>query len=934
MRTAATLPARPVDSPLDVDEGSLPKILLVNQRQHLPALEQVLKDVPTHLLTASSGTEALALALQHSFALAILDVTLPDMGGDELADQLRRTPSTASTPIIFLGANRGDAAHRACSSGAVAIDTLATPVDPAVLIGKVTLFLELVRARTALEGLVEQRTQALERTASELTRRTSFKALVGEISRALMRLTRENLCQVVEASLDRVGRAIGATRAVVCFPTGSEALGGDAATLVWSADGALTGGPPDAAWHAVVMHAGLTPWWGPTLADLREPSARAAFARQALESLLVLPAVEAEQARCAVVFAWGPRVDGRQRGSADLTELLALIPELVYGALLRASAEARREVSDAQHRLLFETMDDGVIYADAQGLVLAVNPVALQLLPQCTPRSNVGEWSAVHQDGTAVLAEALPPMIALRTGQRVDDVTLGVPRNDQEGCRWLKVRSVPLFRHGEDLPYQVYTTFSDQTELHRATDERERFARVEAESRAKSRFLASMSHELRTPMNVVLGYTQLLLREKGLTARQREYLETIGRSGEQLVCLVNNVLDMASSEAGTDAVSFTQVDLAALLDDLGRTFGLRATEKHLRFEVERKADVPRSLLLDAGKVRQVVSNLVGNALKFTEAGEVMLRTSLVARHDARARIAIEVEDTGVGVPPERLADLFEPFVRHSGGKAAVGAGLGLAVCRRFARLMGGDVSVANRPGGGASFRFEFEAEVLSRELVDPQPARVVGLATGSPVVRVLLVEDDGEARARVASMLRNVGLWVCEVADAAAATAIFEKDPCDLVITDLQLAGADGLEVVARIRELPGGRSVPVVVVSATAMGSERERALSAGVDGFMSRPVQESGVLSMIGALTPARFLVSCDQRVPEPPVTAELLASVGADHRLALLKALKSGYADAITLQVEAIAAAVPAVGPQLRRLAAGFEYQKMMLLLGTSP
>ncbi len=933
-----------VDSLLNLEHeahelAAAPEILIVDdQRNNLFALETILKGVRARIIRATSGDEALALSLQHDFVLAILDVQMPEMDGYELAEILLGNPSTASLPIIFVSAAHSDEAHQFKGYDTGAVDYLVKPIDPKVLIGKVSVFLELARTRAALESLVRQRTVALEQKAGQLRRRNRFKALLSDVSRDITRRNPAEVPPSIERALARVATLIGASRAEVqltgrtdtAWPSG----------LDWQAEaGPTTFMGCEYALEAILAQ---TDESGVIIASLDAlpdgaVEARATLQARGIRALLVLPLIE-ERVIGGLVFSWSAsRPSAPDQGPReDLPDLLSLVPDLIFGTLQRTVSETHRAQSEAQHRLLFETMAQGVIYQNAEGVIIEANPAAEQILG--LSRADMGAASpqdecrsAVHEDGTPFAREAHPAMQALRSGQTVESPPMGILNGRDGDRRWVQIRAVPLFRPGEQRPFQVYTTFSDLTALRRATEEKERLMHIEAESRAKSRFLASMSHEVRTPMNAILGYTQLLLRDQALSQRQRDYLETIDRSGEHLITLVNNVLDMARIESGKDGLDLAPVDFSDLLTDVERMFSLRASEKRLVFSVEQGAIGPRSLRIDAGKVRQVLINLLGNAMKFTQAGEVILRASASLSSGGRARVVIEVRDTGIGIPPELIHDIFEPFVQVSRSVAAVGTGLGLAVSRRFARLMGGDVTVSSELGVGSTFRFEFEADVGDEMAVGPLPPRVVGLVSGGPSVRVLIVEDDRDNRAMLANMLRSIGLSVRETSSADEAVTAFTEEPCELVLTDLCMPGADGLEVTRRIRALPGGAEVPVVVVSASPLKDERDRVLAAGVAGFMPKPVRESGIFEMIGSLTRARFAFAGDAAQPlAAPLTPETLTVVAPAQRSALVLALKSGYAEAIAREIDTISATAPHAASELRRLAEGFEYGKLLKLV----
>ena len=922
-------------------------ILIVDDRQHnLFALEQTLKDVPAKIIKATSGDEALALSLKYDFALALLDVQMPGMDGYELAELLLGNPSTSSVPIIFVSAAYGDEAHRFKGYQTGAVDYLVKPVDPVVLRGKVRVFLELARMRVQLQTLVQERTQALNAKAAQIVRRNAFRSLLSDISKDLIGQGTSNTQAGVATSLGKVADFIGASHAFALIPGTGQGL--DRATtdpVEWNAEEA---GRIDGRSGTSVIIPMLLEWDafrrgdGLLVESLDALPASAAEAREHLDRLgvrclLLLPIVEDGIATGAVGFDWRTQ-DAANR--EDLAELLTLFTDMVLGTVRRAEAELQRRASQEQHRVLFETMAQGVVYQDASGTILAANPAAERVLglsfAQMSGRDSMDpNWRSIHEDGSDFPGHEHPAMVSLRTGESVHNVMMGVFNPKNEAYRWLMVDAVPMFRPGESKPSLVYTTFSDLTELKTATAEKQRLVHIEAESKAKSRFLASMSHEIRTPMNAMLGYTQLLLREPGLGARQREYLETIDRSGEHLLTIINNVLDMARIESGADNLDVAVADFGDVLTDMERMFRLRAVDKGLAFRIVRSGIMPRRLRIDAGKVRQVLINLLGNAMKFTPSGSVTLRSTVTPVPGQKVHVVLEVQDTGIGIATHQVEDIFEPFMQIAPGATKSGTGLGLAVSRRFAKLMDGDVSVTSIPGEGSTFRFEFEAQRADGETTSSTTPRAIGLTQESPKIRVLLVEDDTDNRLMLTRMLNAVGLSVRDASNADDAVATFAREPCEIVLTDMKLPGADGIDVMQRIRNLPGGDRVPVVAVSASALRQDREHAMSAGVDGFVGKPVRESGVFREIARLTGAKFQYAEEGRATIVPAAAPLtetsLGVVPAEQRNALIEALQGGYLDAIATEIDNIERLAPSVAKELRRLANAFEYTTLFELLG---
>jgi signal transduction histidine kinase/DNA-binding response OmpR family regulator len=380
-------------------------------------------------------------------------------------------------------------------------------------------------------------------------------------------------------------------------------------------------------------------------------------------------------------------------------------------------------------------------------------------------------------------------------------------------------------------------------------------AQEEAEkaNRAKSMFLANMSHEIRTPLNAVLGFAQLLERDPTLSPQGRNKVGTIMKSGEYLLSIINDVLAMARIEAGRIELRASPVDLAGLFRDLAAMFRLRAEEKGLSLTTEYSQGLPRFIMADIGKLRQVLINLLGNAVKFTSQGSITMR----AFPSGTDRIAIEIDDTGIGLPPDEIEALFNPFERsESGGKMAGGTGLGLAISREYAHLMGGEITVSSRIDAGSCFRFDFHGPATP---ISPSPGssnlRTVRLAPGQGDIHLLVVDDHGPVRELLRGMLEPLGFIVHEAAGGSEAIEKHRSLPQRIVLMDLVMPGMDGAEATRLLRSESQPGSLTIIGISAGIFENEKNRFTDAGIDAFIAKPFREQELYDLLTRHAGVRF-------------------------------------------------------------------------------
>lgn len=395
-----------------------------------------------------------------------------------------------------------------------------------------------------------------------------------------------------------------------------------------------------------------------------------------------------------------------------------------------------------------------------------------------------------------------------------------------------------------------------QAQLAKMESEQDK-AIAESANRAKSIFLANMSHELRTPLNAILGFSQIMARDTTLDWAHRDHIEIINRSGEHLLGLINNVLDIAKIESGYITLQERRFDLHKLVENLGAMFRLPANSKGINLTIECAPDVPVYIKMDDGKLRQVLINLLGNAVKFTSTGAVMLRVSRAEAHD---HLHFEVEDTGIGIATEELPTLFHPFSQTASGRqTGEGTGLGLPISRQFIRLMGGELAVQSQPGKGTCFLFDVlahsEDQGEMRSLAHAKP-RVVGLEAGQPAYRLLIVEDQDDSRRLLTELLSTVGFQVKAVRNGQEAVLMWQEWHPQLIWMDMRMPIMGGREATQKIKSLPGSEETIIIALTASSFVEEREQILADGCDDFIRKPYREDEIFDALTRHLGVRFV------------------------------------------------------------------------------
>ena len=373
----------------------------------------------------------------------------------------------------------------------------------------------------------------------------------------------------------------------------------------------------------------------------------------------------------------------------------------------------------------------------------------------------------------------------------------------------------------------------------------------------RSNFMAQMSHELRTPLNAIMGYAQLLRRDNHqFTERQTVGLDTIYESGQHLLTLINDILDMARVESGKMVLYPTPVDLGAFLRVVSDIMRVKAEEKGVRFSYELIADLPAAVMIDETRLRQVLLNLLGNAVKFTDHGAVSLRVlpapsgegPAVLDGPASTRLRFAVADSGIGMSAQQLERIFEPFEQISNMKRREGgAGLGLAISRQLVRLMGGDISVVSEPDKGSTFWFDLTVPIATESPPVSQPLHAIIGYEGARK-RLLIVDDVPQNRAMLVGLLQSVGFIVATAENGLECLVLLDSFKPELILMDVMMPLLDGNETTRRIRRMPGWETIPIVAVTASASREDQSKCHDAGANAFLAKPIEHETLLRTVG--------------------------------------------------------------------------------------
>lgn len=616
----------------------------------------------------------------------------------------------------------------------------------------------------------------------------------------------------------------------------------------------------------------------------------------------------------------------------------------------RDRSESTLRQSEQRYRTLVETMSDGLEVEDENNLITYVNN-QLSLMLEYPKEEIIGRPLSDFLD--AANRKVLNKQMRQQAKSGCDSYELSLTGKDGRNIDALISPRVIQNEHGKSIGR--FSVISDITERKRAEQEllkyhehleeqvKERTADLiaarddaEAANRAKSIFLSNMSHELRTPLNAILGFSSLMRKDPRLATGLQQNLDIINRSGEHLLRLINDILDKAKIESGQMQLENSAFDLAAMVQDITDLMRNRAKERGLQLTIDQSSLFPRYIFGDEARLRQILINLMGNAIRYTKQGVVILRLG-TNNTDKSKDLVIEVEDSGVGIAAENQQRIFDPFVQLGEHGHSIGTGLGLTITQQFVQMMGGTISLQSTPGKGSLFRVDLPLDEAQQSDISKseqaEMREVAGVAPGQPAYRILVVEDQLDNQLLLSKLLEPVGFQLRIAENGARGVELFQSWHPHLILMDRRMPVMDGMEATRRIRELPDGKQVKIVAVTASAFEEQREEMLNIGMDDYVCKPFRAAEIYHCLSKHLGVEYIYQYSFEAPQNldvTLTPQMLNSLPKESIDELKQALESLEHERIETVIQRVTAHDETLQQKLMHFAGNFDYQIILRLL----
>lgn len=609
----------------------------------------------------------------------------------------------------------------------------------------------------------------------------------------------------------------------------------------------------------------------------------------------------------------------------------------------RKNIEKSLRQSEIQFKTLFMESPISTTIIDSEtGAILEANPAAYRIRG-LTTKEEMDAFSIGHEEPYTM--EKAKEWINKALNEGVQQFEWKSEKKNGDPL-WLNI-SLASFEVGELK--RVLSSSVDITDQKRIEDERIARKAAEEANRAKGVFLSNMSHEIRTPLNAIIGFSQLLKRDETLQPKQQEQVRTIFRSGEHLLSLVNEILDLSKVEAGHLKIFNSEFSMETLLKDLESIFSLQIKEKGLKFDIIKDDNVPLFVIADEGKLRQVLINLIGNAVKFTQTGTITLRIwtesnprvspEEIYHFEKNRRLMFEVEDTGLGIDDRDQELIFEPFRQSERSNISGGTGLGLTISKKVVELMGGTITVESQVGKGSIFRFFVLVNITDRKensaMADQGLENVVGIKSPAETFKVLLVDDVEENRILLRDLLVPIGFQIQEAKNGQEALDLFEIWQPHAILMDVRIPIIDGLEVTRRIKKNAMGQKTLIIALTSSGYGIDGDEFMDAGIDLFLSKPFRIDELLKCLSHLPGLVYIFKEDTKKTKmkglsQPITKELMASLPVILREKMYNYTLLGDNVSLRALISEIEKINPELGQGLMNIAKNYDYDTLNELL----